>query len=186
MMKLSKKEIDFCGKPRKFKRVSDRVLKDASKELEEIQEEMTGIVRDLKERESEAQKKRVEANEILMKPKPTKAAEAKAKKLLKEADKIVENLENSAKVLEKRTDELNDKLLHSYGVIAETLLDPMTVDEFINEHDNLDMIRVTNLSILYDLYMADFPEAKIEQRFKQMIDAEHDQSFPGQNGETRR
>lgn len=183
-MKVSNKEIEFCGKPRKFRRVSARVLKDASKELEEIKEEMVSIMRDLKERELEAKNKRVEANEILMKPEPTKAAETKAKKLLKEADKIEKDLEDSAKDLEKQTDKLNDKLLHSYGVIAETLLEPMTVDEFLNEHDNLDMIRVTNLSILYDLYMADFPESKIEQRFKQMIDAEHDQSFPDQNRET--
>ena len=177
LIELSKKKITFCGKQRQFKRVPAKALKDASKGLEAIQEEMAEMVQGLQEDELKAQKKRVEANDLLLNPKATKKDETRANKLLKEAETIEKGLEERAEEINSQVEELNSKLIESYSVIAETLLEPMTASEFIENHDNLDMIKAKNLSIFYDLYMADFAEAKIEQRYKQMIDAEHDQLF---------
>lgn len=81
MMKLSQKKIEFCGKPRKFKRVPASVLKDASKDVEAVQKKLTKIVTEINEKELEARNKKVEANDILIKPKVTKKEKAKAEKV---------------------------------------------------------------------------------------------------------
>lgn len=180
MMKLSQKKIEFCGKPRKFKRVPASVLKDASKDVEAVQKKLTKIVTEINEKELEARNKKVEANDILIKPKVTKKEKAKAEKLIKEADKIMEDLEEYSKGLEGEIKKLDNELVEGYGVIAETLLEPMTVKEFVENHDSVDMVIAKNLSIFYDMYMAGFSEVKIEQRLKQMIDANIDQLFPDQ------
>jgi len=180
MMKLSQKEIEFCGKPRKFRRVATSVLKDASKNVENVQKELADIVTGINEKELEARNKKVEANDILIKPKVTKKEKSRAEKLIKEADKIMEDLEEYSKGLEGKINKLDNDLIEGYGLIAETFLEPMTVKEFVENHDSIDMVIAKNLSIFYDMYMSGFSEVKIEQRLKQMIDANIDQLFPGQ------
>jgi uncharacterized membrane protein len=180
MIKLSTKTIDFCGKPRKFRRTPAKKLKEASRDIEAMQQEVENLYNQVREKASEAQTSRTEAADLLANP--TKTNETKARKLLKKAEKAEGEVKEIEQKLHDEMTTYDQRIEQAYGGIAELLLEPMTVEEFIEEHDSTDMIIAKNLPMFYDMYMAGFNEVKIEQRLKQLIDAEYEARFRDETG----
>jgi len=177
MLKLSKNEIDFCGKKRRFKRCPNKVLRDANKDVEDIKKDLQEKMENGLKMGEESRELRLKANKITTKEEPTAAEKKKADGYIKKAEKIEADLEEFAKSIEDQQDEYDDKIIKAYGKVCMTLLEPMEEGEFEANYDSTDMVIAKNLSLFYDMYMTGFSEAKIQMRVRQLIDAEHEGRF---------
>lgn len=177
MLKLSQNEIDFCGEPRRFKRCSNKVLKDANKDVEAIQQELQDkMERGIKMGEK-ARNLRTEANKLLSKTKPGVKDKNRAEKLNKEAESVESEIEEFAEAIQNAQDEYDERIIHAYDKVCVTLLEPMDPGEFEENHDSRDMVIAKNLSLFYDMYMTGFSQTKVDMRIRQLIDAEHEHRF---------
>ena len=178
MVKLSKTEIEFCGKQRKFKRCPNRVLRDSNKDVEALQKEAMDKRDVLVKKVAEAQEKRQEAVRLLgltyEDDSLLEKNQKKADKLIKEAKKIESEVEELGDKLTEELADFDERLEQAYDKVCLTLIEPMEPGEFTETHDNIDMIIAKNLGLFYDLYMSNTSQAKIDLRLRQLIDAEHD------------
>lgn len=178
MVKLSKTEIEFCGEKKRFKRCPNRVLRDSNKPVEALQKEYQDKRNELLKRVTTAQEKRQEAVQLYgLSYKDDTILEKnqkKADKLVKEAKKIEAEVEEWSEELEKELTSFDERMAEAYDKVCVTLLEPMEPGEFIENYDNIDLIIAKNLGLFYDLYMSNTPQAKIDLRLRQLIDAEHD------------
>lgn len=195
-MRLCKRTIDFCGEERRFKRTTNKALKNAMKGVEALQKELVDSLKGFEDKFNEAQKLRTEATGLYTQLETSKDGDRavddkeelkkravkrekdndKALKLIKQAEKIEKSLEKKTKEVEAKIDEVNDKLIPEYGKVCELLLEPFEAGEFEEKYDSLDMAIAKNLPMFYDLYMANVPEQKIKAKIRQLIEAEHSES----------
>lgn len=178
MVKLSKNEIEFCGKMRRFKRCPNRVLRDSNKGVEALQKEATERRDEIVQKISEAQEKRQEAVQLLgLTYKDDTILEKnqkKADKLVKEAKKIEAKVDELSDTINEELSDFDERMAEAYDKVCQTLLEPMEPGEFIKNYDTIDLIIAKNLGLFYDLYMSGTAQAKIDMRLRQLIDAEHD------------
>jgi len=178
MVKLSKSSIEFCGKQRRFKRCPTRVLRDSNKDVEALQKYARDKRQLIMDKVNEAGKKRQEAVQLYgLAYKDDSLLEKnqrKADKLVKEAEKIESELEELSDKIEIELGDFDERMDEAYDKVCVTLLEPMEPGEFVEAHDNIDMIIAKNLGMFYDLYMSGTSQAKIDLRLRQLIDAEHD------------
>lgn len=174
MLKQSKETIYFCGKERHFKRCPNKVLRDVSKPIEEIQNALLDKVTKVNELEVESQRLRFESNDLLNQEKVSPDDIKKSNKLIKEAKKIEEEAMEIGKTVNSEIDGINEKLDIEYGKVCELLLDPFEPGEFEANYDTVDKVIVKNISMFYDMYMTNTREAKIQERIRQLVAAEHE------------
>lgn len=178
MAKLSSKEIEFCGKKRRFKRCPNKELRDAHKGVEAIQKEAVDKREDLLKKITEANKKRQEAAQLTIDSAKDSdnvdENKKKADRLIKRAEKIEKEVEEMTEKMEEELKDFDIRLAEAYDKVCVVLLEPMEPGEFTENHDSTDFVIAKNLGLFYDMYMTNFPEAKIESRLRQIIDAEHE------------
>lgn len=195
-MRLSKKAIEFCGKERHFKRCPNKTLKGVLKGVEGIQKDMEtsldGVRKDVEKVEELRKEATLLFNDIEISRdgdrliKDEKELEKrvlqrekdneKALKLIKQAEKIEAKIEKKSDEIDAKIKEIDGKLITEYGKVCEQLLEPFTAEEFEEEHDSVDMVIAKNLPMFYDLYMTNVADNKIENKLKQLIEAEHSES----------
>lgn len=195
-MRLSKKAIEFCGKERHFKRCPNKKLKTVLKGVEGIQKDMEtsldGVKKDVEKVEELRKEATLLFNDIEISRegdrliKDEKELEKrvlqrekdneKALKLIKQAEKIEAKIEKKSDEIDAKIKEIDGKLITEYGKVCEQLLEPFTAEEFEEEHDSVDMVIAKNLPMFYDLYMTNVADNKIENKLKQLIEAEHSES----------
>ncbi|KAF5031061.1 hypothetical protein DSECCO2_631650 [anaerobic digester metagenome] len=195
-MKLSKKTIEFCDKPRHFKRCPNKQLKEAMKGVEGIQKDMENSLDGVKKDVDKVEELRKEATllfndietskdndrlikdekelekRVLQREKDNK----KALKLIKQAEKIEADLEKKTDKINAKVKEIDGKLITEYGKVCEQLLEPFAPGEFEENYDSIDMTIAKNLPMFYDLYMGNISENKIDNKLKQLIEAEHSEA----------
>jgi hypothetical protein len=177
MAKTSKTEIEFCGKKRRFRRCSNRVLRDSNKDVEALQREATKKRDELVKKISEAQEKRQDAVQLLgLAYKDDTILEKnqkKADKLIKEAKKIESEVEELSNKIGEELATFDERMAEAYDKVCVALLE-IEPGEFLENYDSIDLIIAKNLGLFYDLYMSGTPQAKIDVRLRQLIDVEHD------------
>lgn len=195
-MKLSKKTIEFCGEPRHFKRCPNKTLKKVMKGVEGIQKDLETDLEGVKKDVDKVEELRKEATllfndieisregDILIKDEKEMEKRVlqrekdnkKALKLIKQAEKIEEELEKKSEEIDAKIEETDVRLIAEYGKVCEQLLEPFKAEEFEENYDSIDMTIAKNLPMFYDLYMGNISENKIDNKLKQLIEAEHSES----------
>lgn len=177
MVKLSKNEIEFCGKKRRFKRCPNKVLRDSNKDVEALRKEATEKRDMLVKKMAEVQEKRQEATQLLgLAYKDDTILEKnqkRADKLVKEAKKIEAEVEELSEKISEELADFDERLAEAYDKLCVALLE-IEPGEFIEKHDSIDLIIAKNLGLFYDMYMSGTPQAKIDVRLRQLIDVEYD------------
>ena len=167
MQKLSKLTIDFCGEPRHFKRCPTKTLKQYTKGIEDIQKEIRNKAQDARGKEIEADN--MEAMADTKEDKTEKAGYLeKAKELREEAKAIDKEIEDNAPAME-------EEMIKKYGELCSQILEPFTPEDFEENYDSRDMALINSLGALYNMYMSNFSEIKIEARIQQIIEGNIDQ-----------
>lgn len=167
MQKLSKLTIEFCGKERNFKRCPTKTLKKYTKGIEDIQKGIQKKAQEVRDKEIEA-----DNLEELSKTKEDNLGKAsyleKAQELREEAKAIQKEMEDNA-------DTMEEEMIEKYGELCAQILEPFDPEEFEENYDSRDMALINSLGALYDMYMSNFSEVKIEARIQQIIEGNIDQ-----------
>lgn len=167
MQKLSKLTIDFCGKERNFKRCPNKQLKQYTKAIENIQKEVRDKAQEARDKEIEAEN--LEAQAEAKEDNIEKASYLeKAQELRNEAKAIQKEVEDNA-------DDMEAEMIKKYGELCSQILEPFSPEEFEENYDSRDMALINSLGALYDMYMSNFSEIKIEARIQQIIEGNIDQ-----------
>jgi len=163
---LSKLTINFCGKERHFKRCPSSQLTKYTEAIEELQMSVQNKGQEAREKEIEADN--LDAQAQLKKDDDEKLdLLERANQCRADAKAIRDEVMDSAKEQEK-------EMQKRYAELCCQLLEPLTVEEFMENFDSRDMALVQGMGIIYDMYMSDFPEVKIKNKIGQMIEAHAD------------
>ncbi|MFA0846371.1 MAG: hypothetical protein ACC614_02230 [Methanobacterium formicicum] len=187
---FTRAKIEFCGKERKFKRCSNKTLVTFQKDIEKLQEEMKPVFQDnidLEEQLEDIQaqidrtNKRIQLIESA--ETPTDAEIRKAIKLLDDIDTLSMEKRTLEKQLREDGDErkdqmrqLEEKLENTYAELACLLIDPLTPEEFKEEYDSIDLIKVQNLGMFYNMCQSGFTQTQIDKKVREVIKANMDRT----------
>jgi predicted nucleic acid-binding Zn-ribbon protein len=183
-MAFTKATIEFCGKPRKFKRCSNRTLVDFQKEIEKLQKDMEPVFETAIEIEEEieyidSQVERINKriNFIESSDDPHDDELRKAISLLDDIDQLsqkrkdlIKKLKKEEKATEKEFKGLSQDVEEKYANLASLLLDPMTPEEFLKEYDSIDMIKIQNMGVFYNMCQSGFNQTKIDKKIRDVIE----------------
>jgi len=184
-MGFTKATIEFCGKPRKFKRCANKTLIEFQKEIETIQKDMEPLFEESLEIEEEItdiddQIERIEKriNFIESAEEPTDEELRKAMTLLDKIDtlskkkkQLRKQLKDEEKSKEAEMKQLKEDVDKKYADLACLLLDPMTPEEFLDQSDSIDMIKIQNLGVFYNMCQSGFNQKKIDKKVRSVIEA---------------
>jgi len=187
---FTRAKIEFCGEERKFKRCSNKTLVSFQKEIEKLQEEMKPVFQDdidLEEEIEDIQGQIDRANKkielIESAEDPTDDELRKAIKFVDDIDKLTLKKKGLEKQLRNSEDERKDeikklekKLEQTYAELACLLIDPLTPKEFIEEYDSIDMIKVQNLGMFYNMCQSGFTQTQIDKKIREVVKASMDQA----------
>jgi hypothetical protein len=166
MDELSNLTINFCGKERHFKRCPTSRLTTYTRKIEDLQMELQNKGVNAREMEIEAENLEAQAQATDDKDLKFSLLE-QARDLRKNSKNIRENM-----IKESRADET--KMQERYAELCCQLLEPLSVEEFMQNFDSKDLALVQSIGILYDMYFSGVPEIKIKNKINQIIEANAD------------
>lgn len=174
--------VEFCGKPRKFKRCPNKTLKDYQKSIEDIQEELTPLAertRDFQfkvtelEDEIESINKHIELLEKLDDASDDEIRECisltKDKiKLQKEIHILRKNNDDADLEDRKVYEDLDEKLRACYGEFASKIFEDFDASE-IDEADSTDLTIAPRLSEIYRLATTGAKQKDIDKLYAKLV-----------------
>lgn len=181
VMKMNTK-IEFCGKPRKFKRCPNSTLKDYQKTIEEIQDKLTPLAErtrdfqfELTELDDEISSinKHIELLEKLEDASDDEIRECIDLTKQKIAiQKRIHELRRANDDAEKEDrdfyEDLDKELRRSYGEFASKIFEDFDPSE-IDEADSTDLTIAPNLSQLYRLSTTGAKQKEIDKLYAKIV-----------------
>lgn len=188
--------IDFCGKPRKFRRQKNKVILESQKEFEDIGKNIEKIFKNPLDLENNILKldeditridrriTRLESKEENTDDEIDKILELMDKQddYISEKRKLEKEFKSETEKKQKDLEKLNKDLIDSYAKIATLLLEPMSHEEFLEEYDSVDIIKVKKLPVYYNMALAGLTQSKINAQIKKDVEEDiksRESSFQG-------
>lgn len=176
------KKVEFCGKMRKFKRCPNKALKNHQKTIEDIQEKVTPLGKQLRDYQFEIDDKRNELNSLEEYINLVKNFDNASDEEVRESLKLVQNkiqLQRDIHTLVKEMDDfrlsneefyktLEDDLRRSYGEFASVVFEDFSIDE-IDEADDNDLTIAPRLSELYRFALSGASQKEVDEFYQQII-----------------
>lgn len=185
---MTETPIEICGKSLYFKRCPNKVIKqydekirDKAKSIEPLQKEI-----ERKEDRIEMLEKRLSNNQkrvdiISMKEYPSDEELDEADALLQKQEAIFDELaiakeeaDDFAKENMDAYDKIEEEMNNLLGEKVEAMLEGITKEEFVEDHDIVDLRIATNLSKYYELCIIGERPKKIQEEIKKDSRASND------------
>lgn len=174
--------VQFCGKPRKFKRCPNKTLVDYRKAMDDIRERMIPLVEHERDAQFELDEiveeidsinKHIELLEKLDDPSDNEIRECidltkKRIELQKQQHELRVKFQDKTKDDKELYEQLNDELEENYCNFATMIFSNFEESEF-EEADDTDLVIAPQLGDLYRLATTGAKQKEIDKLFKDLV-----------------
>lgn len=182
-LNINKTKINFCGKKRKFKRTTNKELKDYHKNIEDVQDKMQPLIERNREFEFKVTELEDEIDSInkhlvlldkLDDPSDDEIRESlKLNKNKLKLQKQIHDLRRENDTLsdddKKFFEDLDQELRDSYATFACKVLDGFEFNELEENADSTDLTLAPRLGELYRLALSGASQKDMDKAYKQII-----------------
>lgn len=177
---MTETPIKICGRELYFKRcpnntikIYDEKIQEKAKTIEPLQREIEQLQEDVTQIEKKLQNTERIVELINRKEDPSDEDIDKANQLIEEQDTLYARLKKARQAVMDYNEEQNDaftkmdeELLEIMGEKVEAMLDGITKEEFIENHDPIDIRIATYLSKYYELCIIGEKPKRIQEEIK--------------------